>query len=112
MLPELIQLLPLVRDRDADAGNWLEVRIHQSTACPDCLWQQVDSTRFWGGAGSIANLALADNPGKAHAEWNMETREFRTLMISIGEQLMARDTHNPDISSWLLAYHNWNNSEQ
>ena len=69
------------------------------------------SKKMWGGAGSIANQALADNPGVDDWVWQLEIREFRELMIELGQHLQARGSHYPDITSWLLAYHNWNQSE-
>ncbi len=41
----------------------------------------------------------------------MEVREFRRLMIEVGEYLLAKGATNPGISSWLLAFNNWNASE-
>jgi hypothetical protein len=66
---------------------------------------------MWGGAGSIANQALADNPGINEWVWREEIREFRELMIELGNHLQQRGNAYPDISSWLLAFNNWNQSE-
>ena len=75
------------------------------------LFENLNSKRMWGGAGSIANEALADNYGIEEWQWRVEIREFRELMIALGEYLMARENSYPDISSWLLAYNNWNQSD-
>ena len=66
---------------------------------------------MWGGAGSIANEALANNPGVDDWIWRAQIREFRELMIELGMHLKSRGNAYPDISSWLLAYSNWNQSD-
>jgi hypothetical protein len=63
---------------------------------------------YGGGAGSIANQALADNPRMDDIVWQHEIRQFRELMIKLGTQLQARGNEYPDMSSWLLAFSNWN----
>lgn len=75
------------------------------------LFENLNSIRMWGGAGSVANEALADNCGIEEWQWRAEIQEFRELMIALGEYLMARGNSYPDISSWLLAFNNWNQSE-
>lgn len=75
------------------------------------LYRALNSKLMWGGAGSIANQALADNPGIDDRSWQMEIREFRELMIELGQHLQTRGSYYPDISAWLLAYSNWNQSE-
>jgi hypothetical protein len=75
------------------------------------LYRELNSKRMWGGAGSIANQALADNPGINEWVWREEIREFRELMIELGNHLQQRGNAYPDISSWLLAFNNWNQSE-
>ncbi|MDH3559616.1 MAG: hypothetical protein OEN52_01520 [Gammaproteobacteria bacterium] len=74
------------------------------------FYRELNSNRMWGGAGSIANQALADNPGLDEQSWQAEIREFRELMIELGSHLQARGNEYPDISSWLLAFNNWNQS--
>lgn len=75
------------------------------------FYQSLNSKRMWGGAGSIANQALADNPGIDERAWHEEIRRFRELMIELGTHLQERGNEYPDISSWLLAFSNWNQSE-
>lgn len=58
----------------------------------------------------MANEALADNPGIDEWIWQSEIQRFREIMIELGQHLMSRGTSYPDISSWLLAYNNWNQS--
>jgi hypothetical protein len=71
------------------------------------LYAGLNSQRMWGGAGSIANEALADNPGIEAARWDRDIREFRGLMIDLAEHLRARDRHYPDIDFWLSAFNSW-----
>ena len=67
----------------------------------------LNSQRMWGGAGSVANEALADNPGLDATLWALEIREFRGLMIDLAEHLRARGRHYPDIDFWLSAFSSW-----
>ncbi len=69
---------------------------------------RLDANDWWAGAGSLAAGTMGDNPGLPDAIWQSEVREFRALMIEIGELLRARGAANPGISSWLLAFNNWN----
>ncbi|TNF35306.1 MAG: hypothetical protein EP315_06095 [Gammaproteobacteria bacterium] len=77
----------------------------------EAAYRELNSKRMWGGAGSIANQALSDNPGMDDWSWQMEIREFRERMIELGQHLQSRGQAYPDISSWLLAFSNWNQSE-
>lgn len=75
------------------------------------MYRRLNSRQIWGGAESIANEALASNPGIEEWLWKSEIRDFREIMIQLGEHLMSRDDAYPDISSWLLAFNNWNQSD-
>jgi hypothetical protein len=75
------------------------------------FYQVLNSKRMWGGAGSVANQALADNPGIDERIWLQQIHGFRELMIELGMHLQERGNAYPDISSWLLAFSNWNQSE-
>jgi hypothetical protein len=44
-------------------------------------------------------------------QWDIKVRELRSCLVEIGEVLLARNPHNPGISSWVLAFRNWNDSE-
>jgi hypothetical protein len=74
-------------------------------------WRQLDGNAWWAGTGSLAAETMADNPGLTDTEWAMEIRAFRSLMIEIGDCLLANGAANPGIGSWLLAFNNWNASE-
>lgn len=79
-------------------------------AAPEQALQRLDANDWWAGAGSLAAETMGDNPGLPEAIWQTEVREFRQLMIEIGEVLRARGAANPGIASWLLAFNNWNAS--
>lgn len=74
------------------------------------LCTSLNNKRIWGGADSLANEALNDNGDLAEAEWQMRVREFRDVMIEMGELLRSQGDAYPDIQPWLLAFHNWNNA--
>ena len=78
---------------------------------PALAWRQLDDNAWWAGAGSLAAETMGDNPGLPETEWTMEVREFRQLMIEIGQYLLANGAGNPGIGSWLLAFSNWNASD-
>ena len=75
------------------------------------FWKTLNSNAWWGGAGSLASETLMANPGFPETIWSAEIREFRRLLIVIGENLVQRGDENPGIRSWLLAFNNWQNSE-
>jgi len=75
------------------------------------FWHFIDGNAWWAGAGSIAAETLADNPGLPQVQWDTKVRELRSCLVEIGEVLLARNPHNPGISSWVLAFRNWNASE-
>jgi hypothetical protein len=88
-----VAALPALHDRD-----------------PEAFWQALNANAWWAGAGSLAAATLADNPGLPEVLWGQEVREFRELLVEIGEALMSRGGENPGIASWVLAFRNWNAS--
>jgi len=110
VLTTLQRLHALLLSHPGENAAWLAGVI---TCCErdaaDC-YRALNSKRMWGGAGSVANEALADNPGMDEWIWQARVREFRELMIDLGTHLQARGDAYPDISSWLLAFSNWNQS--
>lgn len=74
---------------------------------PDSCRKRLNGNDWWAGAGSLAAETLAPNPGMRSDLWEAEIREFRELLIAVGEDLMARGNENPGISSWVLAFRNW-----
>lgn len=106
----LQRLHTLLLSHPTEGAVWLAELIEHCAHDEARCYRALNSKRMWGGAGSIASEALADNPGKDEWIWQAEVREFRELMIDLGTHLQARGGACPDISSWLLAFSNWNRS--
>ncbi len=102
----LERLSGILDSHGGDHAAWLRglAARHDNEAS---LYAGLNSQRMWGGAGSIANEALADNPGLDPVRWEMDIREFRTLMIDLAEHLRSRGRHYPDIDFWLSAFSSW-----
>ena len=111
VLTTLYRIHVILGDHSEESAVWIESVIILSGRDETSFYRELNSKRMWGGADSIANQALADNPGMDERIWQTGIREFRELMIELGSQLQARGTENPDISSWMLAFSNWNQSE-
>ena len=107
----LHRLREILGNHPGESAAWIGSVIELGARDETRFYRELNSKRMWGGAGSIANEALADNPGIDERIWRAEIREFRELMIELGSQLQARGNEHPDISSWLLAFSNWNQSE-
>jgi hypothetical protein len=110
ILPSLHRIHEILLNHTGDAAAWIESAIEIGRRDEDKLLRMMGSVRMWGGAGSVANEALADNPGMDELLWQTETREFRQLMIDLGRELQRRGHTHPDMPSWLLAFSNWNQS--
>ena len=110
ILTTLERIQALLQHQRSDSADWLASVIARGQEDEAGFYQALNSKRMWGGAGSVANQALADNPGMDENLWRNEIREFRELMIELGNHLQARGEAYPDISSWLLAFSNWNQS--
>jgi hypothetical protein len=111
LLTALDRLAELLRRIDHPRALEVSNQIARVQSTPEQVLRQLDGNDWWAGAGSLAAETMADNPGIAEEIWRREIREFRELMIEIGEILLARGAANPGISSWLLAFNNWNASE-
>lgn len=101
----------ILRNHPGESAAWIGSVIELSGKDEARFYRELNSKRMWGGAGSIANQALADNPGMDEQAWQAGIREFRELMIELGSHLQARGNAYPDISSWMLAFNNWNQTE-
>lgn len=101
----------ILQNHPGDSANWIASVIALCDEDEKVLYHHLNSKRMWGGACSIANQALSDNPGIDAWLWQMEIREFRELMIELGQHLQARGNAYPDMSTWVLAFSNWNQSE-
>lgn len=106
----LTRLAELLDRHPDDSAVWLRAVLTQYATDPAAGYAALNSKRMWGGAGSIANAALADNPGVSAWQWETEVREFRALMIDLAEHLKARGAHYPDIDFWLSAFTSWQQS--
>jgi hypothetical protein len=106
----LQRLHRILQNHPGNSAEWLAAVLARCADDDAALYRELNSKRMWGGAGSIANEALADNPGMEDWLWQCEIREFRELMIELGNHLKARGQAYPDIASWLLAFSNWNQS--
>lgn len=112
---EIDELLGRIADElqqhGGDHADWLREVAEVYATAPEEACSMLNSKRMWGGAGSVANEALADNPGWDEISWAMHIREFRQLMIDLAEHLKSRPRAYPDIDFWLSAYISWNQSE-
>jgi hypothetical protein len=101
----------ILEHHPGDSATWVASVIGLCDKDETGLYRALNSKRMWGGIGSIANQSLANNPGMDETTWRVEIREFRELMIDLGMHLQKRGHAYPDISSWMLAFSNWNQSE-
>ena len=106
----LYRIRELLENQPGESAAWIGSVIELGARDEARFYRELNSKRLWGGARSIASEALADNPGRGERIWRAEIRELRELMIELGSQLQARGNEHPDISSWLLAFSNWNQS--
>jgi hypothetical protein len=107
----LQRLQTILQQHPGDSASWVARLVLLCEQDQTALYQALNSQRMWGGAGSIANEALADNPGIDDWSWQMAIREFRDIMIQLGLHLKSRGHEYPDISSWVMAFNHWNQSE-
>lgn len=108
MRRELDYLHELLTSLDPEGARWLAAVMPLADQDPARFWRELNSTRLWGGAGSIANQPLQAPADADVWEWKETIRQFRETMIRVGEMLRARGGAHPDVDSWLLAFHNWN----
>jgi hypothetical protein len=76
-------------------------------ADPAAAWRGLDANTWWAGAGSLAAESLVEPRQLPAADRAAATREFRALLTDLAELLRARGPTNPGLSSWLLAFRNW-----
>ncbi len=111
VLTILYRIHEILGNHPQESAIWIGSVIALSRTDEARFYRELNSKRMWGGAGSVANQALADNPGMDERIWQARIREFRELMVELGRHLQARGNENPNISSWMLAFSNWNQSE-
>jgi hypothetical protein len=105
---ELEYLQTILSRIDPEAAAWVAELIPLAQSHSDLLWRRLNDRRLWGGAGAIANQPLQAPPEMDPWQWHEDIRQFREIMIRLGEMLRKRGGENPDIDAWLLAFHNWN----
>jgi hypothetical protein len=110
ILQHLQRIHEILLNHTGYSAAWIASAIENGSRNEGELLRLLSSVRMWGGAGSVANEALADNPGMDELLWQAEIREFRQLMIDLGRELQRRGHAHPDMQSWLLAFSNWNQS--
>jgi hypothetical protein len=77
---------------------------------PAMAWQRLDGNAWWAGAGSLAAESLVEPAALPAAERAAAVQQFRALLIDLAELLRTRGPTNPGLSSWLLAFRNWEGS--
>lgn len=102
----LQRLVELLRELDPESATWLGEKVDRHAGDAEGLGRVLNAPRMWAGAGSVASQALKPDT-TASAE---QVREFRQLMIDLGEELLSGERPNSDISAWVLAFSNWNQS--
>ena len=111
LLATLARLAELLEAMHHPRAAWVADQVERFEQDPRRGRRALDQNDWWAGAGSLAAATMADNPGLPEPLWNQYTRECRSLMIDLGETLQAHGAANPGLSSWLLAFNNWNASE-
>ena len=100
----------LLENHPGESAAWIGSVIELGVSDDAGFYRELNSKRMWGGAALLPmkrwRTTRAGTSGSGARKW-----EFRELMIELGSQLQARDNVYPDISSWLLAFSNWNQSE-
>jgi hypothetical protein len=106
----LTRLAALLRDiQHPRAGEVAELLATFDTN-PTAAWRQLDGNAWWAGAGSLAAESLLEPTALPHTERTAAMQAFRSLLIDLAELLRARGPTNPGLSSWLLAFRNWDAS--
>ncbi|WP_295540038.1 hypothetical protein [uncultured Thiohalocapsa sp.] len=106
----LDRLAALLRRMDHPRAPEVE-RLHVAFQTdPAAAWQQLDANAWWAGAGSLAAETLLEPETLPAAERAAAMQAFRSLLIDLAELLRARGPTNPGLSSWLLAFRNWDAS--
>ena len=108
----LVRIHEILKTHQSVETAYIETLIELCDSDESSLFAELNSKHMWGGAGSVANEARADNVGIEEWIWQAEIQEYRESMIALGQYLMSRGNAYPDISSWLLAFNNWNQSQQ
>jgi hypothetical protein len=106
----LTRLAALLHDIDHPRAGEVAELLATFDTDPTSAWRQLDGNAWWAGAGSLAAESLLEPAALPDAERPVAMREFRSLLIDLAELLRARGPTNPGLSSWLLAFRNWDAS--
>jgi hypothetical protein len=118
LAPELQRLAAILEARPADPAHWshpgtpaswLRTLAGLAVSDPPAFWRELDSGRMWAGIGSVANQALAGNPGLPEPEWEAQQAALREGLAKLAEALRERARGNggrvhPDLESWLSVF--------
>lgn len=105
---ELNRLAEILDTINPEHATWVRESLALWHRDADATRARLNSKQMWGGAESIANDALADNPGMNEWQWEALIREYRSLMIDIATELKSQPRHYPDIDFWLSSFTSWN----
>ncbi len=111
---ELLRLAEVLKARPPDPAHW----VHEGTPADflkalarlaetdeAAFWRGLDSGALWAGAGSVANQALAANPGLPEPVWAAQQAQLREGLAAIARALQARAREtgrpaHPDLDFW------------
>jgi hypothetical protein len=107
----LARLAEVLRDIDHPRAAEVAALRESFATDPAAAWRALDGNAWWAGAGSLAAEALLPVerlPARlTPAERAAAPQALRALLIELAELLRARGPTNPGLSSWLLAFRNW-----
>lgn len=116
LIPELERLAAVLEARPPDPAHWPHaespaafLRGLARLAAEDehRFWRELDSARLWAGIGSVANQALAPNPGLPEPDWAAQRAVLYEGLARIGRALRARAADrpvHPDLDAWLSVF--------
>jgi hypothetical protein len=106
----LARLGELLRRIDHPRADEVDALLATFDTDPALAWQRLDGNAWWAGAGSLAAASLVEPETLPAVERGAAMQVFRSLLIDLAELLRARGPTNPGLSSWLLAFRNWDAS--
>ncbi len=115
---ELIRLAEVLEARPPDPAHWahegtpatfLRDLAQLATLDERAFWRGLDSGTLWAGIGSVANQALASNPGLAEPAWQAQQAQLRAGLASVARALRERAAAegrvvHPDLDFWLSIF--------
>ncbi len=115
---ELQRLAGILDARPTDPAYWRHAGtpaqwLHRVAALAGedeaAFWRALGSGSMWAGIGSVANQALAVNPGWPEAAWEADQAALREGLARLASALRERAreagrTSHPDLESWLSIF--------